>query len=117
GEIHTVGVTPDPEQLQPLADHLCASMVDGVYVSHELARELPPAEALMPTAAGALAVGIDAEGGLVAWLRPELVRTVRWGGNPNEPAERHPDGQIGPRRSFGLWREQVRGQARRFSDS
>lgn len=45
----------------------------------------------------------------VLWFRPEIVRTVRWGGEP----AKHVDEQarLHPRRSFAIWKEQVRGRA------
>jgi len=46
------------------------------------------------------------------WFRPEVIQTVNWAGNPNEPAqikERMLDGilRLSPRKSFELWKEIV----------
>jgi len=48
------------------------------------------------------------------WFRPEIAQTVTWGGNPDKPVEITPDGpdRLSPRRSFGAWRQDVRGQSR-----
>jgi chemotaxis family two-component system sensor kinase Cph1 len=46
----------------------------------------------------------------VMWFRPELVRTVKWAGDPAKQP-RAEDGRIHPRRSFSSWQEQVRGRS------
>ncbi|WP_431268049.1 hypothetical protein [Dankookia sp. P2] len=43
----------------------------------------------------------------VLWFRPEVVRTVTWGGDPRKPAEPAAD-RLHPRRSFAAWAETVR---------
>jgi light-regulated signal transduction histidine kinase (bacteriophytochrome) len=48
----------------------------------------------------------------ILWFRPEQVRTVLWGGDPNKPM--HPDpiaGRLSPRKSFDAWKELVRGRS------
>lgn len=45
-------------------------------------------------------------------LRRELVRTVRWAGEPHKVTDGDDDGvRIGPRRSFREWQETVRGRS------
>jgi light-regulated signal transduction histidine kinase (bacteriophytochrome) len=43
----------------------------------------------------------------VIWFRPEVVETVRWGGDPHKPAESE-SGRLHPRKSFEIWKETVR---------
>ena len=58
----------------------------------------------------------------VLWFRPELVHTVHWGGNPDDPivakdgaspaaAAPRPVLGLHPRRSFELWKQEVRGRS------
>jgi light-regulated signal transduction histidine kinase (bacteriophytochrome) len=49
----------------------------------------------------------------ILWFRPEVVRTVRWGGDPLKPATQGEDGslRLHPRRSFEIWKETLRGRA------
>ncbi len=48
----------------------------------------------------------------ILWFRPEVARTVTWGGNPAEHATLEPaTGRLSPRTSFVLWKETVRGRA------
>lgn len=54
-----------------------------------------------------LALGDD---DLIAWFRPELQRTINWGGNPNDHATWNPvSGRLSPRASFSAWKETVLG--------
>ena len=48
----------------------------------------------------------------ILWFRPELSRTVTWGGDPAEHATADPvTAHISPRVSFVAWKESVRGQS------
>jgi light-regulated signal transduction histidine kinase (bacteriophytochrome) len=42
------------------------------------------------------------------WFRPEFIQTVSWGGDPHKPVAADSDARLRPRRSFALWREEVR---------
>lgn len=111
GDTHVLGRSPPPEVVEELIAWLGDVMHDQVYTTARLPSVHPEvAAAHRDTACGVLAVPLAADG-LVAWLRPEVVRTVSWGGDPRKPVERDVLGQLGPRRSFARWRELVRGQA------
>jgi PAS domain-containing protein len=57
-------------------------------------------------------------GEYLIWLRPGRVRTVTWGGNPNEPHEIGDDPTtLSPRRSFAQWHQVVEGTADAWSDA
>ncbi|HXU74557.1 MAG TPA: ATP-binding protein [Polyangia bacterium] len=51
------------------------------------------------------------------WFRPEIVRTVTWGGDPRKPVEADRGMRLHPRRSFEQWKEEVRDTSRRWSAS
>ena len=43
------------------------------------------------------------------WFRPEVVQTVKWGGNPQKPVREEAGSlRLHPRRSFEIWKETVR---------
>jgi len=46
----------------------------------------------------------------VLWLRPEVVQTVHWAGDPNKAVTVAADGseRLSPRGSFALWQGTVR---------
>jgi diguanylate cyclase (GGDEF)-like protein/PAS domain S-box-containing protein len=56
-----------------------------------------------------LATGND---DVILWFRPELERTIVWGGNPAEHATPDPaTARISPRTSFAAWKEMVQGHS------
>lgn len=113
--IAVLGDTPDDDQIGALTDWLTTCMGDfkGVYATDRLGEEYPPAKAYAGIASGLLAVSVSREPrDFVLWFRPEVVETVRWGGDPNKPVEVGPNGiRLTPRKSFEAWAETVRGRS------
>jgi chemotaxis family two-component system sensor kinase Cph1 len=86
-----------------------------VYDSDALAAHFAPAAGFAGTAAGVLAMSISqVHRHLILWFRPELVRTVRWAGDPHKP-QHVQGGRIHPRLSFASWVEHIRGHSRPWS--
>jgi len=119
--VTSLGNTPDDEQISALTDWLTQKMQDfeGVYMTDRLGEEYPPAKSYAGVASGLLAVSVSREPrDYVLWFRPEVVQTVRWGGDPNKPAEIGEDGlRLTPRKSFDAWAETVRGRSTPWSRS
>jgi two-component system, chemotaxis family, sensor kinase Cph1 len=118
GALHRFGQTPDEPQLRELIAWLSASghaQLDCAAL-HE---QHPPARDYARVAAGLLCVRLpDTQPAFLMWFRPELVHMVRWGGNPEKPVEADGHGpQLGPRRSFELWKQTVRLTARPWTDA
>ena len=108
-ECWTTGSTPPPAQVLDLANWIAARRED-VFATDRLGEVYPEGEALLPGCAGVLAISISqVHRHVVLWFRPELVRTIRWAGDPRKvlPAQ----GRIHPRRSFESWHERVRGRS------
>lgn len=109
-----VGVTPDDEQLTALAKWLSERGSDApdspLYVTDSLATAYPPGAEFANVASGVLALSISHSGQKrVLWLRPELIQTLSWGGNPHDkPMATGPFGpRLTPRRSFEIFSETV----------
>jgi light-regulated signal transduction histidine kinase (bacteriophytochrome) len=106
-----VGATPPAEAVRRLVAWLRAHTDAEVFHTDRLSALYPEAEAYKDVASGLVAVATTrAQGGrYVLWFRPEVLRTVDWGGDPRKPVEAEmPSGQLSPRRSFELWREVVK---------
>jgi chemotaxis family two-component system sensor kinase Cph1 len=109
----TFGEAPAEAELDAIARWVLPRMTGGTFSTDAFGRlegEPPANDAL---ASGVLAVTLSAErGDLIAWFRPETVRTVDWAGDPNKLATLS-DGapRLTPRGSFALWKETVRGRA------
>jgi light-regulated signal transduction histidine kinase (bacteriophytochrome) len=109
GELHTLGKTPGEPQLRALIGWLSGDGRDEL-TSAALHLEHSPAREYADVAAGLLSVRLpDTQAAFVIWFRPEVVRVVSWGGNPEKPVQPRSLGTVlGPRRSFELWKETVR---------
>ena len=114
-----VGITPNEAQLEALGQWVVqrldgGSLVSPLYATQSLAADYPPAAAFADVASGLLAAPLSRSGqNLMMWFRPEVKKTINWGGNPHDKAM--PVGPHGsrltPRRSFELFSESVHQQA------
>ena len=117
--LHLLGETPGRDEVERLVGWLAATGRPEVFVTDALAREYPPAGAWADVGSGVLAVRLgDPSLGQdrLVWLRPEVVRTLVWAGDPDKPvAPPAPGGRIHPRRSFEAWTQVVRHRSRPWS--
>ncbi|GJD49521.1 Phytochrome-like protein cph1 [Methylobacterium crusticola] len=115
-----LGATPSRSEVRRVYGWLAAQH-DGeeVFATDALGEVFPPAAAFADRASGLLAIGISKKyASYVLWFRPEVVQTVRWGGNPNKPATPDPSGgpsRLHPRKSFEIWRETLKGRSTPWS--
>ena len=113
-----IGDTPSEDELDGLGnwlnDDVLPSLVRPLYATDSLAQAYPPAEAFADIASGMLAVPVALHSReLMLWFRSETVKTVNWGGDPNDkPRVLGPNGpRLTPRRSFELFIESVKQQS------
>jgi chemotaxis family two-component system sensor kinase Cph1 len=100
--------------VQELAEWIAGLGVE-VYESDALAAHFAPAKAFHDRAAGVLAISISqVHRHLILWFRPEIVRTVRWAGDPHKPMSTQ-GGRIHPRLSFASWVENIQGHSRAWT--
>lgn len=113
------GETPKAEEFRRIISVL-GDMSDGrVVATDHIASIVPGAEQFAGKAAGMLAIPISrAARDYVVLFRQEILRSVRWGGDPHKPVEYGPNGpRLTPRESFAEWKELVEGHSRPFSAS
>jgi len=114
-----VGQTPQDHELDVIADWLIkrpefTSSTEAVFVTDSLGKFMPDNHDLSINAAGLLALPLSKRGkNLIFWFRPEMLRTIEWGGNPDDkPMVPGPNGlRLTPRRSFEIFSDSVRGQS------
>jgi diguanylate cyclase (GGDEF)-like protein len=117
GALFCVGQTPpQPEAERALAVLLPAAggdvlAVDDVSLRH---RELAGCVSL---GSGTLLLPLGQGGDeAILWFRPELSRTLTWGGNPAEHSALNTEtGLLAPRNSFAAWTETVKGHSTPWS--
>ena len=108
-EVESCGATPPAAFILELSAWLETRSEAGLFSASALAVSFPAASQMGDVASGVMTFALP---GLprrrILWFRPELAQTVRWGGDPRKPTEAGPGMRIHPRRSFNLWREEVR---------
>lgn len=105
-----VGRTPTEEQVIGLANWLFTTVSDDVYATDSLVQSYEPSRQFVDQGSGLLAVSISKlHPNYVMWFRPELVRTIQWGGDPRKAVESNGGPtRLHPRKSFETWKEIVR---------
>lgn len=109
-----VGKTPSEQKVRALLDWIKPQFSHNLFETRSLPKNYPAAESFKAIASGVLALEISrVHHNYILWFRPEVIQTVKWGGNPNKPVEVLSDGSLrmSPRKSFQLWQETVRGSA------
>jgi len=110
------GTVPPDSAISPLVAMLDEKTRGEVWNTNQLAGFVPELAPGIQTVAGVLAVPISkTTGHYLLFFRSEESRFVEWAGAP----EKIPTGPLGdrltPRKSFELWREEVRGQSTPWS--
>jgi light-regulated signal transduction histidine kinase (bacteriophytochrome) len=104
--ITRLGITPSAPEIQQMAEWLRHRGDAEIFMTDSLSAHWSQAEAFSNVASGLLAAPIShIHASYIMWFRQEVIRTVRWGGDPRkEPGT----DRLHPRKSFDIWKEQVR---------
>ncbi len=113
------GQTPDTSAFARIINALGSTAAGRVYATDRIADLLPEASGFAGQAAGMLAIPISrTPRDYVVLFRQEIIRSVRWAGDPHKPVELGPNGpRLTPRESFAEWKELVEGRSKRFTTS
>ncbi|MBB4611799.1 HWE histidine kinase domain-containing protein [Novosphingobium taihuense] len=113
------GQCPPTEDFRRIVRALNATAAGKVYATDNIGSLVPDAEHFSDKAAGLLAIPISrSPRDYVVLFRSEMVRSVRWAGDPHKPVEYGPNGpRLTPRQSFAEWKELVRGKSQPFTTS
>ena len=113
------GSTPSSAEFRKIVRALNATTAGRVFTTDSISTLINGAEEYSSSAAGLLAIPISrSPRDYVVLFRRELVRSVRWGGDPHKPVEYGPNGpRLTPRESFAEWQELVRGRSVAFAPS
>jgi two-component system, chemotaxis family, sensor kinase Cph1 len=110
-DCYRVGETPEGSGLKYLTEWVKNNLKKDIFFTDSLTKCYPEAEEFKDTASGCLAVAISPIQKIyILWFRPEVIKTVNWAGNPHEKVEmdEHGSDRLSPRKSFDLWKENVK---------
>jgi chemotaxis family two-component system sensor kinase Cph1 len=109
----TLGHTPDEGRIRMILESTLFRVSAPIFATDRLQDRIFEASDFTDTASGVLCFTASRDRDFhVIWFRTEQVQQVRWAGEPAKPVEF--DGsrlRLGPRRSFEVWKEEVRGKS------
>ncbi len=113
------GQCPPTEDFRRIIRALNTTAAGKVYATDHISSLIPDADRFSDKVAGLLAIPISrSPRDYVVLFRSEMVRSVRWAGDPHKPVEYGPNGpRLSPRESFAEWKELVRGKSEPFTSS
>ena len=113
------GLAPDPAAFALIIKALLEKPSGQVFATERISSLVPEAVAHARHAAGMLAIPLSRDPrDYVVLFRSEVLRSVRWGGDPHKPVEYGVNGpRLTPRKSFEEWKERVEGSSLPFTSS
>jgi light-regulated signal transduction histidine kinase (bacteriophytochrome)/CheY-like chemotaxis protein len=113
------GLTPTTEAFRKIIRALNGTAGGRVFATDQASTLVSLGPEHESTCAGLLAIPISrSPRDYVVLFRSEMVRSVRWAGDPYKPVKYGPNGpRLTPRESFAEWRELVQGKSKPFTFS
>jgi chemotaxis family two-component system sensor kinase Cph1 len=111
GHVVVAGDVPGTQQIRAIGAWLDTQPRQAIIATASLGLDVADFASLTKVASGILAAALsDNPGEYLIWFRPERIRTVTWGGDPDKPFVIGSDPRdLSPRRSFAQWHQQVEG--------
>lgn len=111
GQVIVAGDVPGTQEIRAIGAWIDAQPRAPVIATAALGLDVPAFAGLTKVASGIVAAAFsDNPGEYLIWFRPERIRTVTWGGDPEKPFMIGSDPRdLSPRRSFAQWHQQVEG--------
>lgn len=107
-EYEMAGQVPEAGMVRSLIKWLSRYSKEKIFTTDSLPRLFEEAIPYRDIASGLIALQIRSGRHYLLGFRPEVIKSVSWGGNPNEAIQFEADGKrYHPRNSFKLWREEV----------
>jgi chemotaxis family two-component system sensor kinase Cph1 len=113
GKLTSSGIVPGEEELENLVLWAEGKTKGNVFSSYELGAIYEEAVPYADIASGILVIPLNPiNEDVIICFRPERIKDIKWGGNPNQAVNFEKDGlSYHPRNSFKMWLQTVYGQA------
>jgi chemotaxis family two-component system sensor kinase Cph1 len=108
-DMQKCGITPSLAEIGALTDWLDMRGDADPFSTSSLSSLYPGGTAIADIASGILTFvlpGVPRR--RIIWFRPEILKKVNWGGDPRKTVETDRNMRVHPRRSFALWKQEVR---------
>jgi light-regulated signal transduction histidine kinase (bacteriophytochrome)/CheY-like chemotaxis protein len=114
GDLVLDGETPTESEVRDLIAFVNRTSPGRIFATAEIGKVYAAGESHRDRGAGLLVIPISRNPGeCIIFFRREILRSVKWAGDPNKPYEEGPNGpRLTPRKSFEIWQDVVRGQSR-----
>jgi light-regulated signal transduction histidine kinase (bacteriophytochrome) len=108
-DTQTCGSAPSFTEIKALAGWLDGRVGIDLFSTSSLSSLYPGGGGIAEVASGILTFALPgAPRRRLIWFRPEVLKNVNWGGDPRKPVETDRSMGVHPRRSFELWKQEVR---------
>lgn len=116
GQVSLAGLAPDDAAFRDILKRLNRNAAGRIYATDSLS-EFMEGNISPGAAAGFLSIPISrSPRDYVVLFRQEIIRSVRWAGDPHKPVEYGPNGpRLTPRKSFEAWSELVQNRSLPFT--
>ncbi|HTN44723.1 MAG TPA: ATP-binding protein [Flavipsychrobacter sp.] len=113
--VYCQGVTPKNKDVFELVKWLKKNVPEKYYTSH-LAADYPNGEKISKEAAGLIYQSINrTNNNCIVWFKPEAVEIIKWAGNPSDAVVKNEKMSLSPRKSFELWKQEVRHKSTKWA--
>lgn len=116
-EIFRIGNAPNDEQLSALKQWAKENIKNQLFHTSGLEEIYPAAAEFKEIASGLLLFIISKElDEYIMWFKPEILKTIKWAGNPDKPMADMKEGciNLSPRHSFEAWSQKVSGTSKEW---
>ncbi|TFZ00977.1 GAF domain-containing protein [Ramlibacter henchirensis] len=113
-ETGRIGNCPDEAEVGQIATYVRTNVDNGFFSTRQLPLEHPGSVGLAAVASGVMAITLPPGDRMLLWFRPQVPHTVLWGGDPAKSARIEVENgipRLHPRRSFAVWKEEIRGKS------
>ncbi len=119
GKTLRVGLVPRADEADLMLSMMLTRAGHELLVHDDLGLRQADFPAGTADAAGALLLPLgQGSGDAILWLRPQVLHTVVWAGDPGQHSFIDmPTGRLSPRGSFAAWKEIVRGHSESWSEA
>jgi light-regulated signal transduction histidine kinase (bacteriophytochrome) len=115
---HSAGTVPEKSQVKAILKWLANTDAGHYFETDKLSEHFPKAKEFSENGSGLLYYSFgEPHASCILWFRQEIEKTINWAGDPAKAVVKIDDAEgvrLSPRKSFQLWKQQVKYQSREW---